>query len=404
MFGFSYSRLALNKSVSLFVSNAQLGILPFHSLFVIRSFSSSTSSNLNDNSFVVSYLINSCGLTLKSAQSISKIKRIRFETPERPDSVLRLLREHGFTNTHISRIVKSRPQVLLAHPENTLMPKFEFLCSIGVSTSGLSIIVSRNPFLLTQSIEQYLIPLYEFLKSILVSDEKVVTALKHMRGCTFKLNCFSNNLAFLRGLGVPQSSISYLLTQCPSLMCQEMGKFAERVNKVMKLGFDPSKIMFVEAVLVFYMMAQKTWEHKMEVYRRWALSEDEIWLIFRKHPICMTLSEKKVMGTMDFLVYKMGWQPAAVARVPVVLCYSLERRIMPRCSVVRVLLLKGLIKADIHLSSVLISSEKLFLERFVIKYQENVPQLLDIFQRKGDLKELGLDFDDNFKISRLRNV
>ncbi|KAF2322028.1 hypothetical protein GH714_005809 [Hevea brasiliensis] len=328
---------------------------------------------------------------------------MRFETPERPDSVLRLLREHGFTNSDISRIVKSRPQVLLAHPKNTLMPKFEFLRSIGVSTSGLSIIVSRNPFLLTQSIEQHLIPLYEFLKSVLVTDEKVVTALKHMKR-NFKLNSFSNNLAFLRGLGVPQSSISYLLTQHPFVMFQEVGKLAEGVNKVMKLGFDPSKIMFVEAVLVFYTMTQKTWEHKMGVYRRWALSEDEIWLIFRKHPICMTLSEKNVMGTMDFLVFKMGWQPAAVARVPVVLCYSLERRIMPRCSVVRVLLLKGLIKADIHLSSVLISSEKLFLERFVIKYQENVPQLLDIFQRKMDLKELGFDFDDNFKISGLGNV
>ncbi|KAF2322025.1 hypothetical protein GH714_005790 [Hevea brasiliensis] len=352
MFGFSASRLALNRSVSLFVSNAQ-GILPFYSLFVIRFLLSSTSSNLNEHSFIVSYLINSCGLTLKSAQSISK--SICFETTERPDSVLRLLREHGFTNCHISKIVKSWPRVLLAQPEKTLLPKFEFLRSLGVSRSDMAIIVSRNPFLLARSIERYLIPRCEVLKSLLVSDEKVVTALKRM-GRTFLKNSFSNNLAYLRGLGVPQSFISYLVTQCPSIMCQEVGKFAEGVKKVMKLGFDPSKVTFVEAVRVFYTMTHKTWEHKME--------------------------------------------PSAVARVPIVLCCSLERRILPRCSVVRVLLLKGLIKGDIHFSSVLMPSEKRFLELYVIKYQEQVPQLLDLFQGKTSLTELGFGFDDKSGILR----
>ncbi|KAF2322043.1 hypothetical protein P3X46_010411 [Hevea brasiliensis] len=399
MFGFLNSRLALNKSVSLLVSNAQLGILPFHSLFLIRSFSSSPPSNLNEHSFIVSYLINSWGLTRKSAQSISK--RMCFETTERPDSVLRLLREHGFTNSQISKIVEGRPQVLLAQPEKTLLPKFEFLRSIGVSRSGLSIIFNRNPVLLSRSIERYLIPLHEILKSVLVSDEKVVKALKRM-GRILCLYCFPKNLSLLRGLGVSQSSISYLVAQSPSLMFQKVGKFAERVNKVMKLGFDPSKIMFVQAVLVFYMMTHKTWEQKMEFYRRLGLSEDEIRSIFRKHPNCMCLSEKKVMATMDFLVCKMGWQPAAVVRIPNVLCYSLERRIKPRCSVVRVLLLKGLIKADVYLSSVLRPSEKLFLERFVIKYQEHVPDLLDIYQRKMGLAELGFEFDDKLKISGLK--
>ncbi|KAG8644385.1 hypothetical protein MANES_11G124250v8 [Manihot esculenta] len=85
---------------------------------------------------------------------------------------------------------------------------------------------------------------------------------------------------------------------------------------------------------------------------------------FSKTSRCMALSKKKVKGIMDFLVYKMGWQSAVVARVPLVVGFSLERRIMPRYSVVRVLLLNGLIKADISLSSVLMPAEKLFLERF----------------------------------------
>ncbi|KAG8644386.1 uncharacterized protein LOC110625852 [Manihot esculenta] len=404
MSGFSGARLALIKNVSHLVSNVQLDMLPVQSLFIIRSFSSVISSNLDKHSFIVSYLIDSCGLTLESAQSVSKNKRICFQTTERPDSVLRLLREHGFTNAHISKIIKQRPQLLLAQPKKTLLPKLEFLRSIGVSRSGLSIFVSKNPDLLGRSIKRCLIPTYEMLKGVLVSDKKVVATLHRMKGrhLSFFPRTFCNNLSLLRGLGIYESCITYFVTQSPSAMCLEAGKFAEGVEKVIKLGFDPSEFTFVEAVRVFLMLSAETWEHKVEVYRRLGLSEDEIRSIFRKNPKCMTFSEKKVKGIMDFLVCKMGLQPAAVARVPVVFNYSLERRIMPRCSVVRVLLLKGLIKADTHLSSVLIPSEKCFLERFVIKYQEHVPQLFHIFQKKMVLTELG--FDDKYSISGLKHV
>ncbi|KAJ9189028.1 hypothetical protein P3X46_000370 [Hevea brasiliensis] len=398
MFSFSSSRLSLNKIVSLFVSNAQLGILPFHSLFVIRSFSSRVSSNLNDHSFTVSFLINSCGLTLKSAQSVSK--KICFKTLERPDSVLRLLREHGFTNSHISKIAMIRPNVLLLHPERTILPKLEFLCSIGASRSDLSVIVSRNPDLLNRSIKQNLIPHYHILKSILLSDVKAIKCLKNLVKTSIVLsqNDFFANLSLLRGLGIPQSSTSFLVIHYPHVMCVKAFSFAEGVKKVIKIGFDPSKLQFVRALQVLLGIKQKTWEDKIEPFRRWGLSEEEILSIFRKNPLCMGLSEKNITCSMNFLVCKMGWQPAAVARVPVVLCYGLETRIMPRCLVIRVLLLKGLIKADVPLSTMLIPSEKHFLERFVIKYQDQVPQLLDILHGKMRLTELGFGFDDKSAI------
>ncbi|KAJ9189023.1 hypothetical protein P3X46_000365 [Hevea brasiliensis] len=358
MFAFSSSRLSLNKIVSPFVSNAQLGILPFHSLFVIRSLSSGVSFNLSDHTVTVSFLMNSCGLTLKSAQSVSK--KIGFNTLERPDSVLRLLREHGFTNSHISKIVKIRPNVLLRHPERTILPKLEFLRSIGVSRSDLSVIVSQNPELLNRSIKQNLIPQYHILKSILASDEKVIKCLKRLLKSSIvqSQNDFFANLSLLRDLGIPQSSISLLVTYNPFIVCLKAFNFAEGVKKVIKTGFDPSKSAFVRALQVLLGMTQKTWEHKIEVFRRWGLSEDEISSIFRKNPLCMALSEKNIMCSMNFLVGKIGWQPAAVARVPVVLCYGLETWIMPRCSVIRVLLLKGLIKADVPLSTALNSSKR----------------------------------------------
>ena len=81
----------------------------------------------------------------------------------------------------------------------------------------------------------------------------------------------------------------------------------------------------------------------------------------------MESSEKKILSMMEFLVKKMGWEYAAVARCPTVFLRSLEKNVIPRCSVVKVLQLKGLVNKDMSLS-ILAYTEKNFFDRFVVKY------------------------------------
>jgi len=57
--------------------------------------------------FTVSYLVDSLGLPKKLAESISK--KFRFEDKANPDSVLSLLRSHGFTVSQISSIITDYP-------------------------------------------------------------------------------------------------------------------------------------------------------------------------------------------------------------------------------------------------------------------------------------------------------
>ncbi|KAK1588153.1 hypothetical protein Q3G72_020304 [Acer saccharum] len=89
----------------------------------------------------------------------------------------------------------------------------------------------------------------------------------------------------------------------------------------------------------------------------------------------------------------MGRKPSAVVQVPTILNLNLEKRIIPRCSVIRVSVLKGLINKEIHLSTVLVNCDERFLDTFVTKYQNEAPQLLDIFQGKMGLPELGFAFE-----------
>lgn len=102
----------------------------------------------------------------------------------------------------------------------------------------------------------------------------------------------------------------------------------------------------------------------------------------------MIVSEKKLLQAMDLLVNKMGWPSEMIAKYPVVLSLSLERRLIPRCSVVKVLLSKGLVNENLNLGSVLLPAEKEFLGRFVTGYLEEVPQLWDLYQGKVDIQDV----------------
>jgi mTERF domain-containing protein len=79
----------------------------------------------------------------------------------------------------------------------------------------------------------------------------------------------------------------------------------------------------------------------------------------------------------------MGYPSSDIARIPLIVCFSLEERIIPRCSVVQILLLKGLIKKDLPAYTFLGPVDRYFLERYVTKFQESCPQLLSVYPRNG---------------------
>lgn len=195
-------------------------------------------------------------------------------------------------------------------------------------------------------------------------------------------NNFAVNISTLRALGVPQSFISVLVTCHPSVACRKTNTFEKDVEKAISMGLNPLKMTFISALHVISCVGESSWAQKTEMCKRCGWTEDDFLSAFRKDPFFMEISEKTFLSKMDVFVSKMGLQPADVARVPTILRYSLEKRIVPRCSVIKVLHSKGLLKEKVAMSSLLIQSDKAFLNRFVTKHHETVPQLFDIFHGK----------------------
>lgn len=63
-----------------------------------------------------------------------------------------------------------------------------------------------------------------------------------------------------------------------------------------------------------------------------------------------------------------------------VLKCNLEKTVMPRFAVVEILKSRGLIKRDSKISSFIKISEKMFLEKYVIRFLKNEPLLLDAYR------------------------
>ncbi|MBA0780315.1 hypothetical protein Gotri_004431 [Gossypium trilobum] len=344
----------------------------------------SKSSSDPSQSFVVAYLKDKLGFSPESAMAADKY--LLFKTPEKPDSVLEFLQKHGFSKTQIEKIIKVRPGLLYSNAEKTLLPKLQFFQSRGVSSPELIKILFYNPKVLTRSLEKKIIPCFNQLSNLLRSDYNAVKAIKRypfLTSCPLDVYMLPN-ISFLRDNGVPESNIISMFICHPRSFVVNPDTFKEIVKEVKEMGFDPLLPKFLFAVVVFRKISKPAIERKFEVYKKWGWSEKEIWEAFRLYPGVMESSEVKIAGIMDFLVNEMGFESLLLANQPFVLARSLEKRIVPRGLFAQDLLSKGLIKS-FGLSALFNTSEKVFVERFVNRYEDKAAELLSLYKEKMNL-------------------
>ncbi|KAL3644810.1 hypothetical protein CASFOL_009990 [Castilleja foliolosa] len=336
-----------------------------------------------EKEYVIDYLVSSCGLSPEKA--ISASKRVHFERPDKPNSVLNFLEKQGFTKTQIADLVNGRPEFLLSNPEKSFLPKLQFFSRfIGVSQNDIAAIVSRYPTLLTRSVEKRLAPSYDYLKGI-IGIQKTESLFR--RGSWsfghFDPKIVTPNVDFLREIGVPSSLIEFSLSQYPEIFCLKHDEFREVVEEVKGMGFDPSKSMFVLAIHVRKGKCNLAlYDRCYDVYSKWGWSRDDILMAFRKHPNCMICSEKKITTVLKFVVNELGREARSVAKYPNIIFFNMERRIVPRWSVMHLLSTKDLIRKDWSLCTALCPAEKFFLDRYVMRFTNELPELHDFYLSK----------------------
>ncbi|GMY13135.1 transcription termination factor MTERF6, chloroplastic/mitochondrial-like [Fagus crenata] len=342
----------------------------------------SNSNPTEKQSLTVSYLMNSCGLSLERAISASKV--VNIEYTDKPDSLLKLLNSYGFSKAHIASLISKHPRLILAHPEKTIRPKIEYFKSLGIRGPDLPKLISSNVLILLSSLEKQIIPTFDFVKGIIVTNENLIYALKqsiYVVQCNVE-KVMVPNISTLRAHGVPEQNVANLLMMQPKSLMLKPDLFREVVCAIKEMGFEPMRRSFILAVRSMSIISKVNWEKKKEVLRSFGWSETDFILAFRVQPMIMICSVKKIGDVLEFLTTKAGLRPSDVARCPNLFLTSLEKRMIPRCAVLQVLMSQGLVSKNINLVWQLNHSKQIFDKKFLTPFMEEAPAVIEAYQGK----------------------
>ncbi|XP_035549741.1 uncharacterized protein LOC118349427 [Juglans regia] len=177
-------------------------------------------NSTDPKSLTVSFLRNSCGLSLELATSASK--KLTIENVENPNSVLNLLRTHDLTQNHIIHLISSRPLLLSADLGNTLKPNMELFKSLGFSGANLAKMLTKYPTVL----ESDAYTAVEFFRAHGFSDMQIKTlTMKFPPLFTYNAQkILQPKLEFFKSLGFSDLEITKLLSEEPYILKSSLEK------------------------------------------------------------------------------------------------------------------------------------------------------------------------------------
>ncbi|KAG9439703.1 hypothetical protein H6P81_019868 [Aristolochia fimbriata] len=343
-----------------------------------------TSYSTPPSPLITRYLINVCGLTPETALSVSKNLYLQRADMKQFDTVLSVLSSVGFSKDQIRTLIIKQPKLLLMRARTNIKPKVEFFCEMGYSASDISDIIVSSTTIMSRSLDNHVKPLFECLKEVLGNNAQVKLAIA--RGGRFLQydvkQTLLPNAALLLDEGIPTKCIPKLVLNYPRVILQKRSDFVKLVEWAKAMGIPPVSSTFILAIATKFTLRDETWNKKVKMFMTLGWSEEEVLSAFRKAPFLFGRSEEKVSKVTKFVVNTMKLDSKELYKYPVLFMYGLEKRIVPRFFVIEVLKSKKLLRTDKKFLSAYYLPEKNFLDNFVIKYIDRVPDLMNLYQQE----------------------
>lgn len=324
----------------------------------------------------VSYLI-SCGLSPAAAAA----HKLRICSTDRADTVRALFRSYGFTDADITEMVRRAPVILTLDPDQILRPKLDLYASLGVQPRKLA----TTPLLVMRSLDKHLVPCILFLRGILGTDGEVCRAISRNPPCVARANLDKNMrpaVDTLRCLGLPEESISKLLTIDLGVLTLSPDRLSQIFEDLKSLGLGVTDTGFLYGIRALCSISRETWLRKVALYKSFGVLEGELLKALKTQPSMLNYSDESIKKKLRFLLDELNLELSEVMRLPVVITYSVEKCIIPRCAVLRVLMRERKIEPNISLLSALIGNAKVFSKRYVLRYAHDVPDVVKAYEGK----------------------
>ncbi|PHU20257.1 hypothetical protein BC332_11408 [Capsicum chinense] len=330
------------------------------------------------------YLINSLGFSKQEA--ISASAKVTFNSLKNPDLSVNFFKQTGFNDSQIKILVSKHPKVLFFDVEKTLKPKLQCISQLGLSGSDLVKVILRDCKFLDTGLHTRIIPLINLLKSVLGSDENVVKVIKR---CAWLISYNNHvtmeaNLNLLQSFGCSNDKIKSILITCPKILSNINNKrLEEMLHRVEKeVGVSPDSTVFLHIVCVLSTMRQEKLEKKFGIFKSFGWSDTDILTMLQKHPYCIGLSEARIQTALTFLMKEVQYKSIYIASRPMLLKYSMEKRLIPRYEVWKLVNEKNLIEVGRELYTVMTWSESKFFDMYVQPVKAELPDLYELYIRR----------------------
>jgi mTERF domain-containing protein len=341
------------------------------------------------------YLVTACGLdpaqARKAAQKafdeaskhhrkpFQEIPNCRLNSASNPDAILTLLSGAGLSRADIAAVVAADPLLLRASPKNIGPRLLALRDRLGLSTPQMV------RFLLVGSCALRrcdVVPRLEFFISFCGSFERFVVLIKHHISVIWAdlERVIKPNIALLRQCGLSVGDIVKLFSLQARVFLCKAEHLKELVLRADEFGVPRSSRMFIHVVSVVSKITKEKVAARLEFLKSTlGCHETEIATAVSKVPTILGISEQCLHRKIQFLVDEVGLEPQYICQRSRLLGHSLEKRLVPRHCVIKVLRSKGLLNSNMSFYSFAQLGEETFKLRYVDRHKDSVPGLLDAY-------------------------
>nr|AGT17326.1 mTERF family protein [Saccharum hybrid cultivar R570] len=339
------------------------------------------------------YLVASCGLAPAQAREVSKRRSATYPEhtadhrmsspppastpPPTPMLSSPCSPAPASPATTLPCVVSADPLILRASVKNIAPRLVALRDRLGLSTPQIA------RFLLVGSRalrDCDVIPRLEFFISFYGSFEQVLVAAKRcmalLTSSTERL--IKPNIALLRQWGV--RDVAQLCTDNAWVLTFKAERVKEFLLQAQELGVPPTSRMFRPVVATISRNSKDKVATKLEFYKRTlGVSESEVSTAVSKMPAILGFSDEILLRKIKFLVNEAALEPRYIVERPVLFALNLEKRLVPRHYVTKVLREKGLLNSDMSFYSVVALGEDTFKSKFIDRHKDSVPGLADTY-------------------------
>jgi mTERF domain-containing protein len=167
---------------------------------------------------------------------------------------------------------------------------------------------------------------------------------------------------------IPNSFLSRILVRSNKHLQETLARVAE-------FGIQQGSWAFPFAFMRFAIFNREKLDSNIQLFEKLGWSRHDIASAVRKAPNILNLAPERVHKNLDFLMGDVGLQMPDIVYRPVLLLYSVERRLLPRYYLMKFLEDRGLMTSSLSFYTIAVMGNDNLLAKLVHPHEMSVPGL-----------------------------